>query len=425
MVKLGKYKRSVSIIGVGCTPFMQHILDNPETNGLTEGELLGYAALEAMQDAGIESKDIDFFIHGEAFPAGMSDYVTPAAQIMDWAGMRGKGAMHHSEACCTGYLALEAAVDMVASGKSNIVLSGCVEMCDTMPIIEHPYKRRDITTEEVMMLLDQIYDRSYSRTFGSAKLITVDSLGSRYVKEHGLTDEQMDDVLNAMAISCRRGAARNPRAVHQKEYAELAKENGFGTAEEFLKSPFNPKLSKYIRVSGWEQTCSGAAAVIVCPTEMAGRFKQTPIEVLGIGNSTIEGATPYLEHYATAEACRQVYELTGVKPEELDLFFANDFIITSHLAAAEIAGYLPADGWKYALEGRTAFDGDKPINTNGGRTSFGHAYGASGCADYYEAVKQMRGQCGDRQVKKLPKTTMLRGFGGGQNVCATILRTVE
>ena len=118
--------------------------------------------------------------------------------------------------------------------------------------------------------------------------------------------------------------------------------------------------------------------------------------------------------------------MTGVDSSKIDLFFANDFIITSHLIAAEIAGYLPeGEGWKYVCEGRTAYDGDKPINTNGGRTSFGHAHAASGLADLYEAVKQMRGECGDRQVKKLPEYTMLRGFGGGQNVTAAILKTLD
>ena len=148
--------------------------------------------------------------------------------------------------------------------------------------------------------------------------------------------------------------------------------------------------------------------------------------MLGIGSAACEATNPHFEIRATEEAVRQVYELTGVKPEELDLFFANDFIITSHLYAAEIAGYLPyGEGWKYICEGRTAYDGDKPINTNGGRTSFGHAHAASGLADVYEACMQMRGQCGERQVKKLPRTTMLRGYGGSQNVCSIILRTKD
>ena len=110
----------------------------------------------------------------------------------------------------------------------------------------------------------------------------------------------------------------------------------------------------------------------------------------------------------------------------IDIFFANDFIITSHLVAAEIAGYLPyGEGWKYICEGRTAYDGDKPINTNGGRTSFGHAHAASGLADLYEAVHQMRGEAGEGQVKKLPKTAMLRGYGGAQNICTYIIRTID
>ena len=74
------------------------------------------------------------------------------------------------------------------------------------------------------------------------------------------------------------------------------------------------------------------------------------------------------------------------------------------------------------MDGRTKFDGDKPINPNGGRTAFGHAHAASGLADFYDAVLQIRGKAADHQVKKQPKTVFLRGFGGGQNVCSVIIR---
>ncbi len=58
--KINPYLRSVSIIGVGCTPFM-YTVDREETNGLTEGEMFGYAALKAMEDAGVprENRFID------------------------------------------------------------------------------------------------------------------------------------------------------------------------------------------------------------------------------------------------------------------------------------------------------------------------------------------------------------------------------
>ena len=62
-----KLSRGVSIIGVGCTPFME-TLNSPETAGYTEGDLFGYAALSAMEDAGISPKDVEFYYHGEASP---------------------------------------------------------------------------------------------------------------------------------------------------------------------------------------------------------------------------------------------------------------------------------------------------------------------------------------------------------------------
>ena len=380
-----------------------------------------------MEDAGIEAKDIDFYFHGQTIPALASDYVTPNMQVANWFGMRGKGSAHHSEACCTGYVALDIAVNMVASGKHNIVLSGCIEITGSLPVRTKPaHIRIPLDMEQAMAGLVTIYDRAYTRSLEAGLSNALDAVAADYCMRYGLTDEQMDDVLNTLAISHRRSSARNPLALHQKEYKDMAKEAGFDDVMAYMRSPYNPWFSEYLRASGFEARCDGAAAVIVCPTEMTKQFKQQPIEVLGVGTATLEGSQPHLEKRATTEAIRQVYELTGVKPAEIDLLMVNDFVITSGLLAAELSGYIkPGEGWKYILDGRTSFDGDKPINSNGGRTAFGHAAAASGLADCFEAVKQMRGQCGSHQVKKLPETVMLRGFGGGQNFTAGILRTLQ
>ena len=427
--KLNKYMRSVSIIGVGCTPFM-YTVDNPETNGLTEGELFGYAALQAMEDAGVNPQDVDFYFHGEASPLNGSNYLTPNVQIANWFGMKGKGSIHHSEACCTGYLAVEQAVNAVASGKYNCVLSGCVEFGDSTAVPDHPYKREKMTMERFLKTTAWLYDRAYTRSLMAGQELIYDDACEWYKRTRKLTDEQMDDTLNMMCINNRRNASVNPLAIERTTYEELAKKAGFDNVMDYMRSPYNPKMGDYLRAGGLELKCDGAAAVIVCATELVDKYmgnkSHKPIEVLGLGSSACEATTPHFEVRATEEACRQVYEVTGVKPEEIDIFYANDFIITSHLISAEIAGYLPfGEGWKYICEGRTAYDGDKPINTNGGRTSFGHAHAASGLADLYEAVKQMRGECGERQVKKLPKTAMLRGYGGAQNVAAYIIRTID
>lgn len=426
MVNIGKNLRSVSIIGVGCTPFREG-LDDEELCGLSEGELFGYAAVEAMRDAGVDASQIDFFFHGQANPHNTSHYITPAIHMANWVGMRGKGCAHHSEACCTGYVALDLAVQAVASGKFDMVLSGCVDMGADLHILGKPaHMRRKFEMEEFMASLPVIYDRAYTRPMEAGMVTGFDDPPAEYMRDNGLTKEQIDEMLNAMIYANRKNASLNPKAINREPFEAIAEKLGYKSAMDYLKSPYNPKMSAFLRVMGTECRADGAAAVIVCPTEIAHKYCKHPITVLGTGNSTRESMQPHLERLCSEEAARQVYEMTGVKPEEIDLLMANDFVITSQVIAAEAVGYMPkGEGWKYFIDGRTAYDGDKPINTNGGRTSFGHAHAASGLADVYEAVKQMRGECGERQVKKTPKTVMLRGFGGAQNVTATILRSED
>ncbi|MBQ5757910.1 MAG: thiolase family protein [Clostridia bacterium] len=407
-----------------------YTVDREETNGLTEGEMFGYAALKAMEDAGVSPKDVDFYFHGEASPLNGSNYLTPNIQVANWFGMKGKASIHHSEACCTGYYAIEEAVNAVASGKYNCVLSGCVEFGDALAVGNHPYKREKMTMEKFLQTTAWLYERGYTRSFMAGQELIYDDAAEWYKRTRGITDEQMDDTLNHMCITNRKNASVNPLAIVQKTYEEEAKEQGFDDVMEYMRSPYNPKMGDFLRAAGLEIKCDGAAAVIVCATDMVDKYmgnkSHKPIEVLGVGCAACEAITPHFEVTATEEAVRQVYEVTGVKPEEIDVFYSNDFIITSHLVSAEIAGYLPyGEGWKYICEGRTAYDGDKPINTNGGRTAFGHAHAASGLADLYEAVHQMRGEAGKGQMKKIPKTAMLRGYGGAQNICTYIIRTAE
>ena len=385
-VKLGKTLRGVSIVGIGATPFFNGV-ENPAYKGITNGELFGHAALAAMKDAGVEPRDVQYFFHGSANPHVLNNCITPNLQVADWFGMRGKGSLSHSEGCCTGYIGLEEAVMAVASGMYDIVLSGCSEQGTGMPDGNTPaFMRVPLTTEVLFPDLDSIFDRAYGRYLGGGPGMNHDDWINYYATENGLTEEQVDDVL--------------------------------------MKYPYNPKMTQYLRTASDSCVADGAAAVIVVPTEMAHRFNAKPVEVLGIGASVLDAIVPHLEKKATAEAARQVYEVTGLTADDMDLLFVNDFIGSSAFLAAEEIGYLPkGEGWKYVLEGRIAYDGDKPMNTNGGRTSYGHAFGASGMADIFEAVTQMRGDAGERQVKKLPKRTFLRGFGGAQNVRAIILES--
>ena len=422
-VKLGKNLRSVSIVGIGATPFM-NLIKNDTYHGLTNGELFGHAALDAMKDAHIEPRDVQYFFHGSANPHVLNNCITPNVQVADWFGMRGKGSLSHSEGCCTGYIALEEAVFAVASGAYDIVLSGACDMGTGMPDGNTPDNMRvEPSTEVLFPDLDSIFDRAYGRYLGGGPGMNHDDWINLYAHENNLTPDQVDDVLNHQSYHMRRAGALCPRAVRRTTFDEMAKEAGYDDVWEYMKSPHNPKMTQYLRTSSDSCVADGAAACIVVPTEIAHEFTDKPVEVLATGASVLDAIIPHLEKKATAEAARQVFEATGLTADDMDLVMVNDFIGSSAFLAAEEIGYLPkGEGWKYVLDGRTAFDGDKPINTNGGRTSYGHAFGASGMADVFEAVTQMRGEAGLRQVKKLPKHVFLRGFGGAQNVRCSILR---
>ena len=77
-VKLGKNMRSVSIVGIGATPFFNGV-QNETYKGLTNGELFGHAALDAMKDAGVEPRDVQYFFHGSANPHVLNNCITPVS----------------------------------------------------------------------------------------------------------------------------------------------------------------------------------------------------------------------------------------------------------------------------------------------------------------------------------------------------------
>ena len=419
---LKPYKRSVSIIGIGATPFMV-TKDNPETNGLGEGELFGYAAIEAMKDAGITARDVDFFMHAEAGPKWMSGAETPAMHVANWFGMKGKPNLHHSEACCTGYVALEIACAYVASGMYDIVLTGGCDMAESQATMDKPsHMRRSADENDFQGALLSIYPKDYTLAGNAAANMSAEAWLDEYVHENGLED-RVDDLMCTMAKNSRRAASLNPLSRNHDDFDQVAQQFRMKDADEFLRSKFNPRLGQYLRVANFEQRADGAAALIICPTEMAWKYTDHPVEVLGIGHSCLEGGTPLLEKQATIAAYEQVKALTGLTGRDMDLFMVNDFIMPSQLLAAEACEYLPRnEGWKYFMEGRTNFDGDRPVQTNGGRCHYGHASGTSGLHDAYEAIMQMRGKIGPTQVQHPVKHAMLRGFGGGQNLTCAILK---
>ena len=422
---IGELKRNVSIIGVGCTPFGD-VLKTPEIKGMTMRELYSWACLEAMEDAGIEAKDIDAFFIGQCMGETLCHQFAPYSAVAEWIGMRNKPGFHHESACSTTNAGLTLAALSVASGRYDIVLSGGVEITNSRPKEGMPACYREaMSPGELWYKTNYGADQAYWYPTGLAVGAFGDVPTMAYAKKYGLSLEQMEDALNAAAINNRRNAVRNPLAtISTKEFKDEAREHGFDDVMEYMKSKYNPYSTYPLRVFNCATPVDGASALIVCPSEMAKKFTDTPIDVIGFGTAV---GVLYRETEAYWQmdkaAFEQAYKMAKIDPKNIDYMHCHDCMVNSHFMVSEEAGYFPkGEAWKAIIEGRTAFDGDKPISTTGGRTSLGHAWAASAGAEITEAVRQMRGECDKRQIKPEPELCVVHNWGHGPHCNISVLR---
>jgi acetyl-CoA C-acetyltransferase len=158
---------------------------------------------------------------------------------------------------------------------------------------------------------------------------------------------------------------------------------------------------------------------------MAESFTDAPIDLIGFGTGV---TIPYHEAEAVweveKEAFEQAYRMAGIVPyRDIDYMHVHDCMVNTHFATTETGGYFrPGEAWQAIIDGETAFDGDKPISTTGGRTSMGHAWSASAGAEIAEAVRQMRGECGERQIKPAPEVSVIHNIGHGIHINVSVLR---
>jgi acetyl-CoA C-acetyltransferase len=111
--------------------------------------------------------------------------------------------------------------------------------------------------------------------------------------------------------------------------------------------------------------------------------------------------------------------MAGVAPSDIKIAEVHDCFTIAELIATEDLGFFaPGEGAKAALEGRTARDGDWPINTSGGLKSKGHPVGASGIGQVVEIWHQMRGEAGERQLRDRDiNLALAHNVGGTGNTC--------
>src|SRR5439155_1460893 len=144
-------------------------------------------------------------------------------------------------------------------------------------------------------------------------------------------------------------------------------------------------------------TTDGAAAAIICRADLARRFAKPPVLVKGAGLAVTTGRPyfdptfDYLGFRSTQAAARQAYAMAGVTPADIDFAEVHDCFTWTEISNLEDLGFCKkGEGGQLVEEGRTALEGDLPVNPSGGLKSFGHPIGASGVRMIYECVTRRR-----------------------------------
>jgi acetyl-CoA C-acetyltransferase len=223
------------------------------------------------------------------------------------------------------------------------------------------------------------------------------------------------DVLAKVAVKNHYNGARNEKGHLRMEITE----------EKVLKAPM---ISSPFGLFDCCPTTDGAAAAIICRADMAKHFRSDPVLLKGVGLAVTTGRPyfdptfDYLGFRSTQMAAREAYEMAGIHPNDIDFAEVHDCFTWTEITNIEDLGFCAkGKGPELVVEGATSLKGDIPINPSGGLKSFGHPIGASGVRMIYENVRQLRGQCGERQVKDAELGLAHNVGGPGAVSCVVVL----
>lgn len=362
------------VAGVGMVPF------STPSRSQTYDVMGEAAAKAALADAGIDYSRIE-----QAYVGHVYGDSTSGQAALYGLGQSGIPIVNVNNNCSTGSSALFLARQAVESGAADCALAlgfeqmrrgALVQMWTDRPT---PFDRFDTTMHSIQGMSEAPVAAQY---FGGA--------GAAYAEKHDLAP----DTFARIAVKSRRHAANNPFAVFRDPV----------TLEEVLDSPhiFGPLT----RLQCCPPTCGAAAAVICSPAFAAKHGLSVDVQIRAQAMSTDLSSTfddndmVKVVGYDMAQAAAdEVYEASGVSPEDIRVVELHDCFTANELLSYEALRLTPeGTAEKFIVDGDNTYGGRVVTNPSGGLLSKGHPLGATGLAQCAELVWQLRGQAGPRQV---------------------------
>jgi acetyl-CoA C-acetyltransferase len=377
--------RDVAVIGVGMTKWGE-LWEKSLRDVFVEPALL------AIEDAGVDR--IDSMFVGCMSSGLFTGQEHLASLLPDYLGRRSLPATRVESACSSGGLALRHGFLEVASGMSDIVLVGGVE------------KMTDVTGCEATFALGTAADQEYECYHGVTFPGLYAMMAVAHMHKYGTTREQ----LAMVAVKNHENGSKNPLAQFPFKI----------TVDTVLKSVL---VADPLRILDCSPITDGAAAVVLCPVDMARKLKKPAVRITGTGHATDTIALASRKDPAWIESTHiaggKALAMAKLKIGDIDLFEVHDCFTIAEICVMEALGLVEKGrGGKAVEEGLTAIGGKFPVNPSGGLKSKGHPVGATGVAQAVEVVKQLRGEAGGRQVKgaKRGLTQNMGGTGGSSVV---------
>lgn len=371
-----------AVVGIGEVPTGNY----PDRSAL---EAAAQVARMAVRDSGIDKSEIDVIIPtGAIFSRDFnSDLIF--GRLVEELGML--GTVHSNlqvmAGGASGSSLLKVAAAMVRSGMAKNVL--CVhadKLASGLPIA---------TAIDVFSTLGipEEWERPYGQHFSSIAALTT----RRYMSETGTTPEQVA----AVCVALRKWAELNPNAMYRKPL----------TVEEVLASKI---LSEPLHAKESNVLADGASAFVVTSAERAPDVTKTPVYLLGIGGRVTHYSLTQerdMTRFGYADAARDAFGMAGVTAKDIDIAEIYDSYPVFNLIALEEMGFVERGAaGAFVAAGNTWPGGKLPMTTNGGMLSQGHTGAGGGVAVLVEAVRQLMGKAGPRQV---PKATLAVETGTG------------
>ena len=362
-------KPLTSIVSAGMSKFGRR-------EGFCARELFTEAAFEAFERCPNldPRKDIKALIVGQMGESFEHQGHT-GPTVLDWIGLLPIPAMRTEAACGSSAVAIRAGIFAIMSGLYDIVMVGGVE--------KMTHRRTPEVTEYLAMACDYPFEQWQGATFPGLFAM----VATAHMHKYGTTEEQMAMV----AVKNHHHGTMNPKAHMQKEI----------TLEQALSS----------RVVAWPlklYDCSlitdGASCLILTKPEIAKRFTDTPVHIIGSGQAS-DTIGLYEREVLTSLAAgklagREAFQMAGIKSEDVDVAEVHDCFTIAEIVAYEDLGFCkPGEGGRLIEEGATNIGGKVAVNTSGGLKAKGHPVGATGVAQACEIYLQLTDQAGGRQVK--------------------------